>query len=122
MKRKCQKFKGTMLFEAYILLFLKEKPNHGYNLISKLKEIGFQINEPTIIYRKLKQMEKMGYIFSNIQVSEEGPPKKVFYITKLGEIYLNELSNEIKERINILNKFLEEYERSGKDENSNSVN
>jgi PadR family transcriptional regulator PadR len=122
MRGKCKKFKGAMLLDAYILLFLRDEPNHGYNLVQKLNDCGLQINEPTIVYRQLKQLENMNYIYSKIFPSEEGPPKKVFYITKLGILYLEEISNLIKERINILNKFINEYERSGKNENSNSAN
>ncbi|WGS64954.1 PadR family transcriptional regulator [Marinitoga aeolica] len=122
MKKKCPRFKSADLLSGYLLLFLKDNPTHGYSLISKLKELGFEINEPTIIYRHLKKMENFGFIYSKIMPSDEGPPKKVFFITDLGKVYLKEISENIKNRVKVLNIFLEKYERSAEDENSNSVN
>ncbi|WP_129410051.1 PadR family transcriptional regulator [Marinitoga lauensis] len=122
MKKKCPRFKGADLLSGYLLLFLKEKPGHGYFLMNKLKELGFEINEPTVIYRHLKKMESFGLVYSKIQPSEEGPPKKVFFITQTGLEYLKEIIENIKKRILILKEFLQEYERSEKIENSNSTN
>ena len=121
MKKKCPRFKGADLLSGYLLLFLKEKPIHGYALISKLKELGFEVKEPTIIYRHLKKMENFGFIYSKIVPGIEGPPKKIFFITDLGENYLKELSENIRMRINILNTFLNKYERSEENENSNTI-
>lgn len=122
MNKKCPRFKGADLLSGYLLLFLKNNPTHGYLLISKLKELGFEINEPAIIYRHLKKMENFGFIYSKIMASDEGPPKKVFFITELGKDYLKEISENIKNRVKVLNTFLKKYERSVENENSNSIN
>ncbi|SHE76290.1 Transcriptional regulator PadR-like family protein [Marinitoga hydrogenitolerans DSM 16785] len=122
MKKNCPRFKGADLLSGYLLLFLKQQPTHGYLLSTKLKNLGFEITDPAIIYRHLKKMENFGLIYSKIHPGKDGPPKKVFYITDDGKNYLKEIIRNIENRIIVLKQFLNEYERSENNEDSNSVN
>ncbi|GAB6189839.1 hypothetical protein JCM30566_15810 [Marinitoga arctica] len=122
MRRKCLRFKSADLLSGYLLLFLKQQPAHGYYLSMKLKELGFKINDPAVIYRHLKKMEMAELIYSKIHPGKDGPPKKIFYITNEGNKYLKEIIENIKNRIILLKNFLSEYERSESNEDSNSIN
>lgn len=65
-------------------MLLREEPSHGYELIERLGEFGFeQINSGTL-YRTLRQMEKEGLCESRWNTSASGPACRVYSITSDG--------------------------------------
>ncbi|QTA38454.1 PadR family transcriptional regulator [Thermosipho ferrireducens] len=100
---------------AMLLLLLKEKPGHGYEIIQRLNELNFYRfqHDPGVIYRMLRKMEMNGFITYSLQEGE-GPIRKVYRITSIGEMFLKEMAKEIKELSKLFSKFLEEYERLSK--------
>jgi DNA-binding PadR family transcriptional regulator len=82
-RRKSSFQKGDL---KYILLgLIKDKPRHGYDVISELEEqsYGFYKPSPGVIYPTLQMLEEMGYTRSS---EEEG--KKVYSITEEGLAFL----------------------------------
>lgn len=73
------------------LVILREEPSHGYELMERLEEFGFeQINAGTL-YRTLRQMEKEGLCDSEWETSEGGgPARRMYFITEAGEAYLDD--------------------------------
>lgn len=70
----------------YILLCLR-KPNHGYGIVQKVKELtdGDIVLTPGTMYGSLSKMEKDGLI--KFQYEEE--KRKIYLITDLGNEILN---------------------------------
>ncbi len=84
-RRKSSFQKGDL---KYILLdLIKDKPRHGYDIISELEEQshGFYKPSPGVVYPTLQMLEEMGYTKS---AEEEG--KKVYSITEEGLAFLAE--------------------------------
>ncbi len=81
------KHKSTGRFlESCLLCLLKEGDSYGYILLENLSEFGFLEDEVniSIIYRRLRGMEKEGFVSSSWGDSELGPKKRIYKITDLG--------------------------------------
>ncbi|WP_031515747.1 PadR family transcriptional regulator [Desulfofalx alkaliphila] len=94
-----------------LLFFLSQKPSHGYELIQKIDEANFCELEvdPATIYRNLRKMEEDGLVISKWQAESIGPSRRLYQLTAEGEralIYCVEL---VKEKVDNLQTFLNEY-------------
>jgi len=70
----------------YIILdLIKDKPRHGYDIISELEEQSYGLYKPSpgVIYPTLQMLDEMGYATASEQ---EG--KKVYTITEEGQQFL----------------------------------
>ena len=99
-------FRGT--FKLLILELLRKEPLHGYALMNKLHEmIGRHKPSPSMIYPKLANLKKSGYLEI---IGREDRDKKIYKITKKGLEYLEqhkEKLNDILKKIKIFNEFLQ---------------
>jgi len=92
------------LVEPALLAFLSQENLHGYGLLDKLSELGLNGINPSLIYRILRDYEEFGLVNSDWDKdTTQGPPKRVYTLTKAGksalgraEISLNETLNRIK--------------------------
>lgn len=67
-----------------LLSELEEGPNHGYGLISTIKE-GYQVYlGPSTVYPSLKFLEETGFLRSHWDL-ESVRPRKVFVLTPKGK-------------------------------------
>lgn len=106
----------------FLLLALYKAPSYGYELMDKLKEFGFEsyLPDQTAIYKMLRNMEEKGYISSRWDTQGSGPARHIYEITSDGVELLDALSFEIKDNIQIYEKFINVFEQLKKaDENSN---
>lgn len=87
------------------LLILREQPSHGYELIERLDEFGFeQINTGTL-YTTLRKMEREGLCKSEWETSTSGPACRVYSVTNDGEAYLASWAEECKKYQLVLDSF-----------------
>lgn len=98
--------KGRFI-EACLLCLLKEEQSYGYSLMENLSDFGFVEDEVNIsvIYRKLRSMEKNNLVISSWVESEQGPNQRIYKITKQGnkELYVwIEFLTERKKRIDLI--------------------
>ena len=79
------------LLRPALLLLLREKEGHGYELMGRVGELGGEI-PPTAgaLYRLLRTMEGEGLITSYWGTPERGPARRVYAITEVGEQYLDQ--------------------------------
>src|SRR5438270_12753612 len=72
------------------LVVLQEQRSHGYELMERLDEFGFEEINPGTMYRTLRQMEKEGLCESVWDTSESssGPARRVYLVTEAGEAHL----------------------------------
>ena len=101
--------------EAALLCLLDEEASYGYGLMEKLEVFGFARGsiDSSLIYRNLRNMEKRGLISSDWQKSSQGPKKRIYRITELGEDALKEWMDLLENRKNRLVSIIDYY-RKGK--------
>lgn len=78
-------------YRPTILILLKEHESHGYELISRMNELGFDQRLASSLYGVLRDMEDEGLITSSWDLSGSGgPPRRVYSLTADGDHYLGE--------------------------------
>ena len=101
------------LVEPALLAFLKEQPSHGYGLLEKLDQLGLGSIQPSVIYRILRDYEEIGLVESGWDTSEtQGPPRRVYGITKDGIAALGRAKGSLKETVDRINTLLKIIEQS----------
>ncbi len=100
----------SKFLQPSLLLFLSKSPNHGYDLIEKLKNLGFhqESTDTGAVYRNLRKLEKEGFLKSVWKV-KGGRKKRIYKITPQGKTLLKAWMERIKERKEALTNFLEIY-------------
>jgi PadR family transcriptional regulator, regulatory protein PadR len=93
----------------FLLLSLRDFNLHGYKLIERLSDFGFQSLDPGNIYRTLRQLEKDELITSVWDTSAGGPAKRIYSLTKTGEKYLEAWAASLEQYQQIINSFFSMY-------------
>ncbi len=99
--------------EAALLTLLNEEASYGYGLMESLENLGFDRDSvnSSIIYRNLRSMEKRELISSTWQESSQGPKKRTYEITPLGQEALAhwiELLNHRRKRLTAIINYYDE--------------
>jgi len=76
------------LLSTSLLAFLKNWNAHGYQLSQRLAEAGMPACDSGTVYRTLRQLERSGFVSSFWDTSESGPARRMYSLTKAGEIFL----------------------------------
>ena len=89
-----------------ILVTLREKGSHGYELMERIAGFGFEAINPGTLYRALRHMEKEGLCESEWKTSKEcGPACRVYSVTEAGEAYLGLWAEGCKKYQKVLDSF-----------------
>jgi PadR family transcriptional regulator PadR len=117
----CQGPRMERFIQPCMLLLLHEKPAHGYELMDRLKEFGFEDGaDPGLVYRNLRRMEEEGWIKSEWETEGAGPAKRLYKVTAEGISLIHDWSLHIESSIQRLRYFQERYRQSfGKDSRDN---
>ena len=100
----------TGMREAALLLLLHREPAHGYTLLEQLEEFGLGESAPSVIYRVLRDMEARGWITSMWDEEQtQGPPRRVYRITALGDEVLATWVRELDETRKMLDRLVGAY-------------
>jgi poly-beta-hydroxybutyrate-responsive repressor len=91
------------------LVLLREEPSHGYELMERLEEFGFEKINSGTLYRTLRQMEKEGLCESGWKTSNSGPACRVYSLTSAWEAYLTSWAEECKKYQLVLDSFYLAY-------------
>ena len=96
------------------LVTLREKSTHGYELMERLEEFGFEQINPGTVYRTLRRMEKEGLCESEWEASGCGSGCRVYSVTESGEAYLDSWAQACERYQRVLDAFsLAYYARGG---------
>jgi DNA-binding PadR family transcriptional regulator len=96
--------------ESALLLLLHREPAHGYTLLEQLTEFGLGEIAPSVIYRALRDMEARGWVASMWDEEQtQGPPRRIYYITALGDEVLASWVRELDETRQMLDRLVEAY-------------
>ena len=79
---------GEMLSTS-LLAFLKNWNAYGYQLTQRLAEAGMPEFDSGTVYRTLRQLEKSGMVSSLWDTSESGPARRVYSLTRAGDLFLS---------------------------------
>lgn len=81
-------------FVEPVLLFLLKRKAHsyGYELAGELAEYALTDAEieAAALYRTLRQLEKNGFVRSEWDSGHSGPARRLYMLTELGELHLDE--------------------------------
>ncbi len=92
-----------------LLLLLRERPGHGYDLVERLKPFGVADGDPGGVYRALRAMERDGLARSDWGPSEAGPARRTYRITLDGLAMLDHKARELAETRGALDIYLLRY-------------
>lgn len=92
-----------------LLLLLRNWSSHGYELMQRLAEFGFQSIDQGNFYRILRQLEKENLVTSTWDTSNGGPAKRIYSITEAGIKYLDLWAHSLEQYQNMLNQFFNMY-------------
>ena len=97
--------------EPAILLLLRERPAHGYDLLERLPELtGEQRVEMGNLYRLLRGLEEEGLVTSEWDDDSPGPAKRRYAITDHGLHLLDNWVEALRTSQDRTARFLERYE------------
>jgi PadR family transcriptional regulator, regulatory protein PadR len=92
-----------------ILLLLREQPAHGYDLLERLRPLGFVRDDPGRLYRTLRALEGDGLVRSVWEGSDSGPDRRVYELTRAGMEDLHQQAQGIAASNDVLARFLSRY-------------
>ena len=69
-----------------LLLLLREKPDHGYELAARLRPMHDGDGDAGGVYRALRALERNGLVRSEWQASDVGPARRTYYVTPAGRL------------------------------------
>ena len=78
-----QLLKGTL--EGCVLLVISQQEFYGYELVTKLQQLGFLDLSAGTVYPLLQKLERQGYLKSQLRALSEGPRRKYYDLTTSGQ-------------------------------------
>ena len=100
----------TGMQESALLLLLHREQAHGYTLLERLEEFDLGEITPSVIYRALREMEARGWVASMWDEEQtQGPPRRVYRITALGDQVLATWVRELDETRKMLDRLVGAY-------------
>ena len=77
------------LLTTTLLAFLRNWNAYGYQLAQQLSQAGLPAFDSGTVYRTLRQLEKTGLVSSFWDTSESGPARRMYSLTKAGDLFLS---------------------------------
>ena len=94
-----------------LLLLLRERPAHGYDLLERLPELTGEARvEMGNLYRLMRGLEEEGLVSSEWDASSPGPAKRRYALTSDGERLLDHWVEALRRSQERTARFLERYE------------
>jgi PadR family transcriptional regulator PadR len=99
--------------EPSLLLLLRERPMHGYELIERLPEVAGGETQVDVgnLYRILRALEEEGIVKSEWSAELPGPAKRTYELTDAGRRLLDRWAEALRGAQNVISGFLERYEQ-----------
>jgi PadR family transcriptional regulator PadR len=102
--------------EPVLLLLLRERPTHGYELLEELPALtGEERVDMGNLYRVLRALEEEGIVTSEWRADLPGPSKRTYELTPTGRRLLDEWAGALDRAQDRISNFLDRY---GKEVNS----
>jgi PadR family transcriptional regulator PadR len=102
--------------EPALLLLLRERPAHGYELLDDLPSLtGDERVDMGNLYRVLRALEEDGLVRSEWQADAPGPAKRMYELSSEGRRLLDEWANALAGSRDRIDQFLDRYAKGGDD-------
>ncbi len=88
-----------------LFLLLAEHPDHGYDLVERLRSLGFDTDGAGPIYQILRRLEADGLVESAWDASDAGPARRTYRLTAAGWSRLRASADDLER----LGRFLRGY-------------
>lgn len=88
-----------------LLLLIAESPTHGYELIERLADFGFE-RDPGGLYRALRVLERDGLVHSRWILAGSGPGRRRYELAAEGWERLRAAAETVLELRGVLDSFL----------------
>src|SRR4051812_1056844 len=75
--------KGVL--EGSVLEIISRDTTYGYEITQQLRKLGFEDVVEGTVYTILLRLEKNGFVTTEKKLSDVGPPRKFYSLTKLGQ-------------------------------------
>jgi PadR family transcriptional regulator len=97
--------------EPTLLLLLRERPLHGYELLERIPELGVEGRvDIGNLYRLLRSLEQEGLVRSEWSADLPGPAKRTYELTNEGRRLLDRWAEALRRAQTTISGFLERYE------------
>jgi poly-beta-hydroxybutyrate-responsive repressor len=97
--------------EPSLLLLLRERPLHGYELLERIPELGVEGRvDIGNLYRLLRALEQEGLVRSEWSAELPGPAKRTYELTEEGRRLLDRWAEALERAQDTIGTFLERYE------------
>ena len=97
--------------EPALLLLLRERPHHGYELLERLPEVAGEGRiDVGNLYRLLRALEAEGLVTSEWSADLPGPAKRTYELTDEGRRLLDRWVEALREAQARIQKFLDRYD------------
>jgi PadR family transcriptional regulator PadR len=94
---------------AWLLVLLKDRNLHGYEIMKELKAKFDVVADPGSVYRALRQLEREGDISSWWDPRDQGPARRVYTVTDAGLAALRAWSVALEHYRSNLDQFFQLY-------------
>jgi poly-beta-hydroxybutyrate-responsive repressor len=101
------------LLTTSLLAFLRNWNAYGYQLSQRLAEAGLPAFDSGTVYRTLRQLEKTGLVSSFWDTSESGPARRMYSLTKAGDIFLSGWIDVLGRYQDVLRQTLDGFDEEG---------
>jgi PadR family transcriptional regulator, regulatory protein PadR len=95
--------------EPAVLLLLRERPAHGYELLEQLPELTGERVDMGNLYRFLRVLEQDGIVSSEWDDEAPGPSKRIYELTDEGRALLDHWASALEDSQTRLESFLRRY-------------
>src|SRR3982751_4239487 len=96
--------------EPALLLLLRERPAHGYELLEQLPSLTGEARvDMGNLYRILRALEEDGVVASEWHADAPGPAKRTYELTAAGRRLLDEWANALARSRERIDLFLDRY-------------
>ena len=99
-----QMLKGIL--SGVVLHVISEGPIYGYELVTRLRKLGFTDITGGTVYPIVQKMEKAGQLTSKQLPSPDGPNRKYLFVSPAGEAFLAEFDQEWAALAGIVNNII----------------
>jgi PadR family transcriptional regulator, regulatory protein PadR len=95
--------------EPAVLLLLRERPAHGYELLEQLPELTGERVDMGNLYRFLRLLEAEALVSSQWDDEAPGPSKRIYELTGEGRALLDEWASALRAAQTRTDEFLARY-------------
>ena len=97
--------------EPSLLLLLRERPMHGYELLERLPELGIEGRvDIGNLYRLLRALEEEGIVGSEWSAELPGPAKRTYELTAEGRRLLDRWAEALRRAQDVIAEFQRRYD------------